>query len=163
MTFGSDVPPACRISMSAYASSSLKAKKITDRGTCGGPLLSKHSSRWCQDMPSPAMAVVAVASNLEKTSFLKLNLWCFVFNCFPQVLWLFTSKESVERMRFNFSVSTAFNSKCQQLTGALSEGQGLVLQTLPHVSLTILPRWTKLLPSHSQPTLTPLGGWGSQS
>lgn len=70
MTFGSDVPPACRISMSAYASSSLKAKKITDRETCGGPLLSKHSSRWCQDMPSPAMAVVAVASNLEKTSFL---------------------------------------------------------------------------------------------
>ena len=45
-------------------------KNITDCGTCGGPLLSKHSSRWWQDMPSPAMAVVAVASNLEKTSFL---------------------------------------------------------------------------------------------
>ena len=163
MTFGSDVSPACRISMSAYASSSLKAKKITDRGTCGGPLLSRHSSRWCQDMPSPAMAVIAVASNLEKTSFLN---WISDASCsivFLKSCGCLLAKSLWKECASIFSVSTAFNSKCQQLTGALSKGQGLVLQTLPHVSLTILPRWTKLLPSHSQPTLTPLGGWGSQS
>ncbi len=133
-------------------------------GTCGiGPLLSKHSSRWSQDMPSPAMAVVVVASNPEQNVISQLNLWCFVFSIV--LLWslvtVYLQRVCGKNALLQILPFSAFNnSKCQQLYSleewsALLGQTGLVLQTLPHVSLTILPRnvGQPFLPSHFRPTL----------